>query len=384
MSELSPIRTLQIGKSWLPEQSGSGLDRMFYGLVHSLPAQAVSVKGLVAGSASVLRDSEGAVTSFASDKASLLSRWLGARSHVRAELTDNPPNLAAIHFAVYAFPAIGYLRQLPRVVHFHGPWALESQVEGKSRVNVAFKKYVETAVYSGADRFIVLSRAFADVLREHYDVPDESIRVVPGGVDTQRFSTSISKTEARTHLGWPTDRPIVLSVRRLARRMGLENLVDAASQVSRTHPEVLFLLAGKGPIEHELRQRVEAAGLADNVRLLGFVADDDLPMAYRAATLTVAPTVSLEGFGLVTIESLASGTPVLVTPVGGLPEVVTDLSENLVTAGPESSDLADGIRSILSGGRQVPDDARCRAYAVNRFDWNSVAAMTRSVYEEVL
>ena len=77
-----------------------------------------------------------------------------------------------------------------------------------------------------------------------------------------------------------------------------------------------------------------------------------LPLAYRAADLTVVPTVALEGFGLIAVESLAAGTPVLVTPVGGLPEVVAALSPALVLAATGSAPLADAViradQSLLS------------------------------------
>ncbi|NNE35130.1 MAG: glycosyltransferase, partial [Rhodothermales bacterium] len=151
------IRTLQIGKSWLPEQSGSGLDRMFYGLVRSLPEAGVSVRGLVAGTPKVANDSDGAVAAFSHDKSSLLTRYGGGRRAIRELVRTQSFDLAAVHFAVYAFPGQSYLRRLPRVIHFHGPWALESKVEGKSGLNVRAKLFVEQSVYRGAERFIVLS-----------------------------------------------------------------------------------------------------------------------------------------------------------------------------------------------------------------------------------
>ncbi len=378
------IRSLQIGKSWLPEQAGSGLDRMFYGLAHSLPGAGVDVRGLVAGSDRVAQESQGIVSAFASDKASLVSRWIGSRSAISTLVKSGQFDIAAIHFAVYAFPGRKVLRKMPRVIHFHGPWALESQVEGKSGLNVRAKLAVEQAVYRGAERFIVLSEAFASVLSENYGVSNDHIRIVPGGVDADRFDTGGSATAARERLRWPTDRPIVLSVRRLARRMGLENLIQAAALVKSRVPDVLFLMAGKGPIEQELQGQIESMGLEETVRLVGFVSDEDLPYAYRASTVSIAPTVSLEGFGLITIESLASGTPVLVTPIGGLPEVVTNLDSNLILDGPSPDQIADRLSSVLTGSILLPDSAACQQYARDHFDWSAIASQTRAVYEEAL
>jgi glycosyltransferase involved in cell wall biosynthesis len=118
------------------------------------------------------------------------------------------------------------------------------------------------------------------------------------------------------------------------------------------------------------------------VRLLGFVADGALPAAYRAADLTVVPTAALEGFGLVTVESLAAGTPCVVTPVGGLTDVVSPFAPQLVTRSPGAADVADTLAGALRGELALPSAARCTSYARDGFDWPVVAARVRAVYEQ--
>ena len=151
-----------------------------------------------------------------------------------------------------------------------------------------------------------------------YGVRADRVRVVPGGVDAARYDRPRPTSEAKALLGWPQDRPVVVAVRRLAQRMGLDNLIRAMPEVTRRVPEALLMIAGRGPQRSELDAQVAALGLADNVRFLGFIADDDLPLVYRAADIAVMPSRELEGFGLTAVEALAAGTPVLVTPVGGL------------------------------------------------------------------
>ena len=104
--------------------------------------------------------------------------------------------------------------------------------------------------------------------------------------------------------------------------MGLENLIDAMEQVKACCPDVLLLLGGTGSIANDLQSQIKERGLEQNVRRLGRVSEADLPLAYRAADDDRAIAVP-GGFGLVTLESLASGTPALVTPIGGLPEVIS-------------------------------------------------------------
>jgi glycosyltransferase involved in cell wall biosynthesis len=166
--------------------------------------------------------------------------------------------------------------------------------------------------------------------------------------------------------------------------MGLENLISAISEVRRRVPEVLLLIAGKGALYEELKAQVWSLGLENSIRFLGFVSDENLPTVYRAADLSIVPTVALEGFGLVAAESLAAGTPVLVTSVGGLPEVVSELSADLVLSGSDVGSLTEGLEAALNGELILPDAEACRNYARVRYDWPVVAARVQEVYTEAL
>jgi glycogen(starch) synthase len=377
------LPTLQIGMGWFPDEAG-GLERYYYDLVRHLPHTGVQVKGVVAGMSSVAHESEGRVRSFAPTSASLLSRWRGARRMIGSELAQNRFTMVASHFAFYTFPVLDLIQPYPLVIHFHGPWASEGSVEGGGGLNTKVKFALERAVYRRGTRFITLSDAFRDVLHNLYKVPRERIHAVPGGVEARRFATTLTRRETRERLGWPQDRPTLVTVRRLARRMGLESLIEAIKEVRRRVPEILLLIGGKGRLSGELSARVLSLGLEKNVRFLGFVPDGQLPLAYRAADLSVVPTVTLEGFGLIAVESLAAGTPALVTPVGGLPEAVRDLSPALVLPGTGVRSLAEGIRAALTGELTLPSAEVCQDYVRSRYDWPVVAARIRTVYEEAL
>jgi glycosyltransferase involved in cell wall biosynthesis len=208
--------------------------------------------------------------------------------------------------------------------------------------------------------------------------------VVPGGIDLEPYADLPSQPEARQALGWPVDRPVVLAVRRLVRRMGLEDLIAAADLLRRSRLDVQLLIAGGGNLHDELAAQARARGLDGQVRLLGRLADHELPLAYRAADLTVVPTVALEGFGLIAAESLAAGTPVLVTPVGGLPEVVAGLSPTLVLEATGAAALADALIRALRGDLELPSAEACREYARLHYDCRGVAARIAQVYREAV
>jgi glycosyltransferase involved in cell wall biosynthesis len=377
------LRTLQLGMEWFPEKPG-GLNRVYYELAKHLPQANVEVQGLVAGTAQVTESSGGMIQGFAPRSESLVPRLLAVRRLASPLLRSDPRLLVVSHFALYTAPILDAIAGHPMVVHFQGPWGLEGGAERQSGLTVLAKTAIERAVYRRASAFIVLSRPFGQILERRFGVPPEKIHVIPGGVDVSRFAIRESRAECRAKLGWPQDRPVVLAVRRLMRRMGLADLVRAALRLRERVPNVLVLIAGDGPVKGELERQIASLGLAQNVRLLGFVPDADLPLAYRAADLTVVPTITLEGFGLIVPESLAAGTPCFVTPIGGLPEAVSGLSRALVLPSTGAEAIAGGLADALTGVTPLPTARECVDYARRHYDWPVIAERVRLVYEEAL
>lgn len=368
---------------WFSEEAG-GLSRYSSGLVEALSRGGDPSRILVTGTDGVGEASNGLAIPFATKGAPMLRRLVESRSAMRTLLAEFQPDVCTVHFALYARASIGLLKDRPWVCHFHGPWALESGAEGASRSIVAIKsKIVEQPVYRSAPRLVTLSRFFADVLRDSYGVPEDRIRVVPGGFDPFPFESAPPKARSREILGLPSDRPLLVCVRRLAHRMGLENLVDAIALLRRTVPGVFLAIAGKGPIAAELSRRIEEGGLTENVKLLGFVPDRDLPALYAAADFSVVPTVSLEGFGLIVAESLAAGTPVVATRSGALPELLESFSPQLLSRSPSPRDLARVLEDALLGRSGKPEAAACRDHAA-RWSWSEVVPKLKRVYEEAI
>ena len=372
-----PLHALHIGKSAFAGADGGGSDRVFEALLDHLPQHGVEAEGVVVGASQ-----RPAIVGVSRTDAALPRRLWSVRNALTAKMTNPTPDVVASHFALYTLPVLDRLARIPLIVHFHGPWALESAAEGAAPWAVRLKKQLELLVYRRAARFIVLSRAFRDVLHTRYGAPMDRICIVPGGVDTERFHVSLSREQARARLGW-ADRPTVLVVRRLAQRMGLEQLIDATHLARKQAPELQVLIGGKGPLSAALQQRIEAQDLADSVRLLGFIPDEDLPLAYRAADATMVPTQALEGFGLITLESLAAGTPVLVTPVGGLPETVDGLDPSLILSSKTVQAIADGLLGVVESryAHLTPDV--CRSYVQQNFAWPVIARQIAEVYREV-
>lgn len=369
---------LQIG---MHAGCGGGVDRYFDGLCRAFERSGVSYRGVVFGRgvADEAADLPAGTTILGSAEAPLHERWQLIRKAVSASGLQPSKALIASHFALYGWPVLSLRHRGVRLVsHFHGPWADESAAEGASRIAVLAKRLLERRVYHGSAKVISVSEAFRRLAISRYGLRPDRVAAVPAGIDAEAIgkrTAGVSRREARERLGWPPepDRRIVFCVRRITRRMGLENLIDAVSALAGRHPELLVMIGGRGAILDELRARVARLGLENHVRLLGFVPDAELPLAYRAADFTVVPSVALEGFGLVILESWAAGTPVLVTPVGGMPEVVSPFAPECVLGGSSVAALVQGIGAVMAGDLVLPGAAGCEDHVRRAHAWETVA-----------
>jgi len=377
------LRILQIGESWTSDRIG-GMNRYFASLVTSLLESGIKVKGLVIGSTKAEEITRGAVKSFGFNKGNLLSKFLMIHNYFKKNVNVENFDVIVSHFSLFTFPLLPLFKNKPLIIHFHGPFAFEGEVEKKKSLGNFAKYYIEKTVYNRGCNFITLSRAFKNILAEKYKIDPKKIEVIPGGVDCNKFSVNLSREEARKKLNLPQNRPIIVAVRRIVKRMGLENLIESIKTVKDSHPDVLLLIAGKGVLLEELNQRIISLGLEENVRMLGFVPDEDLPVLYRAANLSIVPTVELEGFGLIVLESLASGTPVLVTPIGGLPETIEKFRPDLILSSSSIESLSKGINDALSGKLKLPLQEECINYVKNNHDWTIISKQIYEFYEKFM
>ena len=207
--------------------------------------------------------------------------------------------------------------------------------------------------------------------------------LLPLGVDTVKFAPAPDRAAVRRMLNIDADRFVIFTVRNLVTRMGLENLIEAAASVVKSTPEALFIISGRGYLMEKLKALVKKRGVAANIRLTGYITEEELRASYQAADLFVLPTKELEGFGLVTLEALACGTPVLATPVGSNVEVLGAFDKSFLLKHSSSEAIAEGISSFIAEHRG--DDAlrsRCRGYVEKNCSWAKYAEkVEKALYE---
>lgn len=356
-----------------PAEVPGGLNRYLFELCTALRKLAVPVEAIVVSSS----EPELPFVRVAPDDAPLWRRLAGMGREGRARLRS--ADVLNTHFALYALPVLLGAQRKPLVVTFHGPWHEEMALQAPGRrLAPRLAKLAEHFVYRRADELIVLSEAFRRVLAEDFGVFPGRLHVVPPGIGSDRFHP-IERVEARQRLGLEVDGIHVLAVRRLAKRMGLDVLLRAWAEpgFAAAHLHVI----GEGGEREALQDLARQLGIADRVRFWGRVSEDDLPSWYAAADVSVVPSVALEGFGLVVLESLACGTPVVASDTGGLAEVLPALAGDLLVPPGDHRSLARRMALALDDPSSLPSRAECRMFAEG-FTWERAAASTLSVFEQ--
>jgi glycosyltransferase involved in cell wall biosynthesis len=204
---------------------------------------------------------------------------------------------------------------------------------------------------------------------------------VPGLVDTERFTPGDGKVAARGRLGLEADGPVLLTVRRLEPRMGIDRLLRALPLLGRD--DATLVVVGSGSLAGDLPCLAAELGIAERVLFVGPVSDDaHLADWYRAADLFVLPTTAYEGFGMATVESLASGTPVVGTAIGATPELLAPLDRRLVAPTADPEFLASTIAAALDFATTEDFAARCRAQTEERFGLTNAVPAWEEALEE--
>ncbi len=233
-----------------------------------------------------------------------------------------------------------------------------------------------------ADKIITVSHATKDYVLSLGAKP-EKIKVMYNGVDMERFKPLAGKREEmRRKLGFPQNATVVVTVRRLVYKNGVDTLIEGANLAIKKNPNIIFLIVGKGPDQSSVQMRAQELGIENNFRLAGFVIDEDLSLYYNAADFFVLPSKSGEGLPLVALEAMACGLPVIATDVGGIGEVLTQKWGKLIPPNDPPS-LAKAVLEFATidfSSRRI----ELRAEMEEKFSWDKNVDSLVEIYEELI
>ncbi len=237
-------------------------------------------------------------------------------------------------------------------------------------------------VLKEADKIVVVSNATRNYVLS-LETDPEKIHVLHNGVDLNRFRPlSGVKDEIKKKLGISKDSSVVLTVRRIVYKNGIDTLIESAKKAIKKNPNLVFLVVGKGPDFEKVKEKIEQLEMQKNFRLTGFVSDEDLPFYYNAADFFVLPSKSGEGLPLVALEAMACGVPVIATNVGGTSEVMKEDYGKLVPPDSPNS-LAEAI--VEFSHRELSTLKKdLRAVIERNYSWDKNVEKLVEIYEELI
>lgn len=233
-------------------------------------------------------------------------------------------------------------------------------------------------------RVIVCSEFMRQQVHRSFHCPTDKIDVIYNGVDASKFEfdwTKKERAEWRSRFALPEEK-IVMYVGRFVREKGIHVLLNAASVVLSEEPRTKFVIVGGGHRE-KLEKFVRWYGLEQKVLFTGFMANRSLHQVFRIADVAVFPSL-YEPFGIVALEGMAAGAPVVTSDAGGLKEVVLHDKTGTLSFSGNAESLAWAILRVLRDperAEKLKKAARQRLTA--DFDWSKLADQTIMVYERV-
>ena len=187
------------------------------------------------------------------------------------------------------------------------------------------------------------------------------------------FFRQHNKREARKILNWPEDSKILFSVRRLVSRMGLDIAMKALAPLLKTYSDVLFVLAGAGPMEESLKRLVYFLDVTDKIWFLGPVSDETLKRCYEASDMFIMPTLALECFGLPILDALAFGLPVISTDAAAIPELMKPILPDCIVPAGNVEALMEKVRAYLENRLDLPEERELVNYVKERYSFEVIS-----------
>ncbi len=335
-----------------------------------------------------------------------VSSILNARKTLEKLIKKNFFDLVHFHITL---PSIGVLlsrkaRAIPKIYTYYGSWCQEFKLESQARASRYRKVKRDLYIVYAKSLYhpmrlmqrMVVRKSLKTILLSEYSkgtllrdlspgISPSRITLIPGGVDTERFKPPVDKLKIKRELGLDPHKFTLFTVRRLVPRMGLEELIRAVKILVEHFGKIHLIIGGRGILESQLKRLARSLRVRRYITFTGYIDEENLPLYYQAADIFVLPTKDLEGFGLVTIEALACGTPVLATPVGANLEIMRKFDKNLLFAGIDARSMAKRMLEFMSSHKANNGlSEKCRQFAVQNYSWDRIVDRYEETYSTIV
>jgi glycosyltransferase involved in cell wall biosynthesis len=234
-----------------------------------------------------------------------------------------------------------------------------------------------------AARVIAVSGWMKSEVLTRLKTPEEKVDQIPNAVEPLKFEGQVDAKAARARWNVSEGQKMITAVGRLTPQKGFDDLIRAYPAVRRAVPESRLVIVGDGHMRAELESIAEQEHVRDGTTFAGFISDGELVAALRCSDVVVVPSRS-EPFGIIALEAMAAGAPLVVTRVGGLAEIVEDLVDGIEVEPNNPSAIAAATIRILSDGELAARLAARGEEKAKSYSWESVAKRTLGVYQDAV
>ncbi|MDH5462045.1 MAG: glycosyltransferase family 4 protein [Candidatus Bathyarchaeota archaeon] len=235
-----------------------------------------------------------------------------------------------------------------------------------------------------ANKIIVTSASMKAEIQGHFHLPPEKIEIVPNGIDTKRYNASVDQSAVKGRYGVHPDEKLVLCVGRLVPQKGIEYLIRAVSRIAERYPEAKFIIVGEGWLRGHLEYIARSTGHQWKITFTGWIPDQELIALLNSADALVVPSI-YEPFGIVALEGMAAGVPVVASDVGGLAEIVEHEHTGILAYSRSPESIAWAVDRVLSDPNHSKEMAQNAQQMVQKtYSWEAIAIRTAKIYKEVV
>lgn len=283
--------------------------------------------------------------------------------------------------------------KIPFIATMHGTSAGEIKsginqrsIRGMAKVLFHILSYPSRGLRfaKSCDAIIAVSDDVAKEVKKFFFVKPDNVYTVPNGIDTVRFNPNIDGSEIRKRYKIGEEK-LIFSVGRLEKEKGFQYIIDAFSLILNEIKDIKLIIAGTGRYEGKLKKQIEALNLTKNVIPCGNVPNEELPRYYNSCDVFVDPTARVEGLPLVLLEAMACGKPVIASRIGGIPTVIDDGIDGILTQPKDISALSEKILEVLKN-KEVADKLgkNARKKVIEKFGVERMVDDTVGVYNRLL
>ena len=235
-----------------------------------------------------------------------------------------------------------------------------------------------------ADRVIVCSQSMKKEICDHFNLSLDKVDVIPNAIDVTKYQIPVDRGAVRQRYGVGYGEKLILCVGRLVPQKGIEYFIRAIPTIVKRYPEAKFIVVGEGWSRDILEAEARASGHVKKIRFTGFASDKEVIEIMTSADVLVVPSI-YEPFGIVALEGMATGVPVVASQVGGLAEVIDHDHTGLFVYPRSPDSIAWAVERILSDpdhAKWLTENAKEKLHKA--YSWEAVAMKTVEVYRKVV